>query len=287
MTTPSSATETSNNPSQGTAATEFVSGSLTPNHPQPVNPSGNLVPSKIDEPSPEAGNQPEQPPVQDPAPSDPAQPKVDEVPHDKDDSGVVIYDETGDAGLDLALSFIGSLGIAGNDPVMVAAANGDFSFLEAKLSTMGDEARGWEKHVQIGKDAFERQLNSFKAEQEATNKAVHAIAGGEKNWKAIVEWAGKTADAAEKEALNQMFDAGGFQAQAAARALVSAYQSAQGTTITPANPAATASGVPAQAPTRLTQADYHNEVSKLFNRLGNAMDTSPEYAELKRRYFGR
>jgi len=268
------------NPSQdGNTAVTF--GSIVPPQGAPVN--GSVAPqveTPTETPAPAPAPSPE-------APKPGEQPKVEAVPSEKDEAGLVVYDETGDAGLDLALAFIGRLGIEGTDPAMVAAANGDFSFIEAKLSTLGDEAKGWEKHVQLAKDAHGRQLSKFTAEQEATNKAVHAIAGGEDKWKVIVEWAGKEADPAEKAAINAMFDAGGFQARAAAQMLVTAYSTAKGTTVTPANPASQASGVAAQPQARLTQADYHKEVSALHQKLGNSMDGSPEYADLKRRFFGR
>jgi len=270
------------NPSQE-GNTAISLGSIVPAQGAPAPVNGSATPPVVQEPvTPPVA---ETPPAEAPKPNE--QPKVEAVPSEKDEAGLVVYDETGDAGLDLALAFIGRLGIEGTDPAMVAAANGDFTFIEAKLSTLGDEAKGWEKHVQLAKDAHGRQLTKFNDEQAATNKAVHAIAGGEAQWKTIVEWAGKEADPAEKAAINAMFDAGGFQARAAAQMLVTAYSTAKGTTIAPANPAAQASGVAAQPQARLTQADYHKEVSALHQRLGNSMDGSPEYAALKARFFGR
>lgn len=221
-------------------------------------------------------------PIAEPA----AQPKVDEVPHTTGDDGAVVYDETGDPGLDLALSFIGGLGIAGDDPVMVAAANGDFSLLEAKLSAMGNEAKGWEKHVALGKQAFERQLNAFKKEQSKSLSICHQIAGGDKQWNEIVKWAGTVASVEEKAALNAMFDAGPIQARMAAQSLVSAYRDAKGTTIAPANPAPAASGAAPAVQKTLTAADYAREVDSLYRKMGNAMDMSQEYADLRARYFG-
>ena len=215
------------------------------------------------------------------------QPKVEVVPSTTDAAGAVIYDETGDAGLDMALSFIGRLGIPGTDPAMVAAANGDFSFIEAKLATLGDEAKGWEQHIALGKQAFQRQLETFKATQSKTLAAVHQVAGGEAEWNALVQWAGTVATPEEKAALNAMFDAGPIQAQMAARSLAAAHAEAKGTTVKPANPASAASGVAPAAPQALTAANYHKDVDALFKQMGNRMDTSPEYAALRARYFGR
>lgn len=229
-------------------------------------------------------------PTADPAPASTTpdgQPVVDNVPSELSEDGTVIYDETGDPALDLALSFIGSLGIEGSDPIMVAAANGDFTLLEAKLGSMGDKAKGWERYVALGKDAHARQLTAFKAEQEKSLNSCYQVAGGKEQWEQLVKWAGSVASDEEKAALNAMFDAGPVQAAMAARALVSAHAEAKGTTIAPANPAAAASGVAPAAPKTLTKADYAKEVNALYQRLGSAMDTSPEYAELRSRYFGR
>lgn len=229
-------------------------------------------------------------PVVDPAkPVVPAngQPAVDNVPSDKNDAGIVTYEPTGDAGIDMALSFIGSLGIEGNDPSMVAAANGDFSFIKAKLATMGDAAKGWEMQVALAEQGYARQADAWKAEQGKTLDAVHKVAGGADQWNALVEWAGTQVDAAEKAALDAMFDAGPTSAAMAARMLKQAYAEAKGTTITPANPATAASGVAPAAPTALTQANYHKEVSALYDQIGSRMDTSPEYAAIRQRYFGR
>lgn len=232
-----------------------------------------------------AGKPAEQPAVATPAAPD--QPQVEAVGSETGADGMVVYDATGDAGLDFSLAFIGSLGIEGTDPAMVAAANGDFSFIEAKLAALGDKAKGWEQHIALGKQAYGRQLEVFKAEQAKTNTAVHAAVGGEEQWKTIVTWAGTAATKEEKDALNAMFDAGPIQAQMAARALAAAYAEAKGTTLKPANPAQAASGVAPAQPQAMTTASYYKEVDALYRTMGNRMDGSPEYAAIKQKYFGR
>lgn len=295
------------NPSQSGGAS-FSSGSIS-GQPQPVNGSNTPAPdaaAQVDQNDPVAvakaaydkavadaaakanGGQPpaQQPQAQQPAPQG-EQPKVDTVPSATDGEGIVTYDPTGDAGLDFALSFIGSLGIEGTDPAMVAAANGDFSFIEAKLAAMGEKAKGWEQHIALGKQAYGRQLDAFKAEQGKTLAAVHAVAGGEDQWKALVAWAGTQVSPEEKAALDAMFDAGPVSAAMAARMLMQAHAEAKGTTVKPANPAQSASGLPPAAPTALTQANYAKEVDALYQQIGSRMDTSPEYAAIRAKYFGR
>lgn len=239
-----------------------------------------------EEPAKPADQQePKAEPKADPAPASP--PKVDNVPSSTDDAGLVTYDETGDPGLDVALAFIGKLGIAGDHPAMVAAANGDFTYLKAELATRGDDAKGWEQMVALGEAAYSRQAAAYTAEQEKTQKAVEAIVGGADNWKALISWAGENATAEEKRDLNAMFDAGGFQAQAAARAILAAYQQAKGTTINPANPAANASGSAPAAARPLTAQEYYSKVNELYLKHGNNIDNLPEYLELRRQTFGR
>jgi len=291
----------SSNPSEtaittGNVIGQPVNGSLTP-PPQdapPVDPNDPVAVAKaaydkaVADAAAKAGKPADpapQPQAQAPAPQG-EQPKVDVVPSSTD-AGVVTYDPTGDAGLDFSLAFIGSLGIEGTDPAMVAAANGDFSFIEAKLAAMGDKAKGWEQHIALGKQAFNRQLDAFKAEQGKTLAAVHAVAGGEDQWKALVAWAGTQVSPEGKAALDAMFDAGPTSAAMAARMLVQAHAEAKGTTVKPANPAQAASGVAPAAPTALTQANYAKEVDALYQQIGSRMDTSPEYAALRQKYFGR
>lgn len=57
-----------------------------------------------------------------PAPAAPAVPAAPAAPVPVD--GAVLYEPTGDVGLDLALEFVGKAGIASDHPAMVAAAGG-------------------------------------------------------------------------------------------------------------------------------------------------------------------
>jgi hypothetical protein len=293
---------TGNNPSQdggpgvqsGSIMGQPVNGTVTPpiadtpaNAAPAVDPNDPVAVAKAayDAALAAAGKAPEAPP-EPKAPTN-GQPKVDVVPSATDDAGAVVYDPTGDAGIDMALGFIGKLGIPGTDPAMVAAANGDFTFIKAKLATMGDNAKGWEQHVALAEQGWDRQAKAWDAEQGKTLSAVHAVAGGKDQWDALVAWAGTQVSADEKAALDAMFDAGPTSAAMAARMLKSAYAEAKGTTVQPENPARQASGVAPAAPAALTAANYHKEADALYRQLGNRMDGSPEYAALRTKYFGR
>lgn len=211
---------------------------------------------------------------------------VDKVDSEVAADGVTIeYSPTGDAGLDVALGFIGGLGIAGNDPAVVKAANGDFTFLKAKLATMGDTARGWEAMVNLAEDAYGRAQERYKVHVAEVDKAILGVAGSAEQWNAIKEWAAANATPEEKKQINAMIDAGPVQARAAATLLRDTYARASGTKVNPRNALRTdASGEsPTSENVALNRRDYATEVRKLHNKLGSRMESSPEYAALKRR----
>lgn len=226
------------------------------------------------------------------APAAPAAPlveppkvEVDQVASEDLGDGTVAYQPTGDAALDVALGFIGNLGIDGTDPAVVAAANGEFALLEAKLATLGDKAQGWQQMVNLAKDAYQRAQVRFKDHVEKTDKAILGVVQSADNWNAIKAWAASNATPEEKAAVNAMIDAGPVQARAAATLLLNAYRKATGTVINPASPTRTnASG---EAPTdnggKLSPREYSQAVADLHRKLGSRMESSPEYRALRQR----
>lgn len=200
------------------------------------------------------------------------------------EDGSIQYAPTGDAALDVALDFIGRVGIAGDDPVIAAAAKGDFSLLEARLATIGDKAQGWQQMVNLAKDAYTRSQAKYGEQIKATDAAIIAVVESPENWTAIKNWAAANADPEEKAAINKMIDAGPVQARAAATLLLQAYKKATGTVINPANPTRNASGVPvADGNGKLTSREYSNKVAELHRKLGSRMESSPEYKALRGR----
>ena len=200
-----------------------------------------------------------------------------------DEDGVITFAPTGDAALDVSLTFLGNLGFAGDDPAMVAAASGDFALLEAKLAVLGDKAAGWQQMVNLAKDAHARSAKAVADQVAASSAAVLAVAGSKENWSNIVSWAAKNADPAEKTAINQMIDAGPVQARAAATLLLNAYNAANGNVVKPRNPARDPSGAAPSGTGKLSPSEYSAAVQELHNRLGYGMEQSPEYADLRRR----
>jgi hypothetical protein len=221
-------------------------------------------------------------PVIDPKLStDPTPPATPQTPSGPE---AVTYETTGDAGLDVALSFVGNLGIGPEHPAMVATAKGDFSLIEAHLATLGDKATGYQQMVQLAKDAYGRSEATKAATAQKVSAAVLAVAGGQEQWDAVKAWAGKEASPEEKTALNAMFDAGPVQARAAAMLLTTMYRDASGTTVNPKKAVGQGSAgtqVPSDGP--LNPREYHAAVQQLRTTLGSRMDASPEYAALRAR----
>lgn len=192
------------------------------------------------------------------------------------------YTPTGDAGLDLALDFVGKLGYGPQHEAIVAAQKGDFSKLEAALKAQGDKAKGHERFITLAKQSFERGVEKGKAVEAETRKVVYEAAGGEKAWTDIQAWAAANADPAEKEQINAMLKAGGLQARLAVQGLAQLYN-AQLKTKPPASalkPGATTAPASSGA---LTSQEYAKEVQALRNKLGPSFDKSPDYAALQAR----
>lgn len=191
------------------------------------------------------------------------------------------FEPTGDPGLDLALDFVGKLGIDETNPAFAAAINGDFSLLDALLSSMGDKAKGYEKFIALAEKAYKESQAADLASKQAIATAVHNVVGGEAQWTAIQEWARTQATPEEKQELNAMLTAGPVQARAAAMLIAAQYEKAGGVVSNPTSATsrygASATGSPApQAP--LTRREAVAKSNELARRIGsNNLDNSPEY----------
>lgn len=209
------------------------------------------------------------------------EPKV-EVDTPPGEVEAVEYEPTGNAALDVTLSFLGNLGLKADDPVMVAAGNGDYSALENKLKGMGDKAKGWERYVAAGKEAY----NKVAADrQEAANKnreVIEKAAGGADVWKEVQAWASAKADPDEKTSINAALTAGGVAAKAMAAYLANLYKGSPEYTKTgkDARGNAPANTNGAQ---KLTLQEYTKELQVLRVKLGFNMEKSQEYRDLNAR----
>lgn len=199
------------------------------------------------------------------------------------DDGSVSFTPTGNIGMDLALEFFGKLGFKLEDAELDQAGKGNFSYLEAKLATMGDKAAGADKYIQLAKTAVAEIQAKQSAAIEARRTAVYDVVGGKETWEAIAEFAKANAEPDELKDIRSALSAGGTTAKLMAQHLLSLYQAsnperkAQKVT---EQPAATAG-----ASSALTLTGYKKELNELISKVGvTRLQDSPEYAALRQRY---
>jgi len=198
----------------------------------------------------------------------------------------VVEDEipdTGDPALDLALQFYAKAGIKADDPALAKAQAGDFTLLEAKLSVLGDKAKGWERFLALGKNAYTAAKSQAETKAAAAKADIVKVVGGEEEWTKVREWATVNATPEEKEAATAALRQGGLVAKAMAQYLHKAYQASPGAVKTPANPVKDGAGgrPPVEAP--LSASEYSKQVQALSAKLGGRLDGSQEYKNLQAR----
>jgi len=205
-----------------------------------------------------------------------------------EEGDIVVYDTTGDPGMDMALSFVGRLGLKPDHPAMAKAAEGDFSFIKAHLATLGDKAKGWEQHIALAEQAYGNQVKTQQALTQAITTSVHREAGGPAQWAAIEAWAKANADPKERDYINKMLADNPVSAQAAVILLKRGYEKATGTTVEPANPlkgdTPSAEGAKPDNQGPLSRKEYAKAVIELNRRKPGAVDRKdPEYLQLQQR----
>jgi hypothetical protein len=185
----------------------------------------------------------------------------------------------------MALTFFHKSGITESSTAMQAVAEkGDFSLLKAELSKAN--APGWEAHLELAQQAYERNKAAATTKAEATKAIVVEVVGSEENWKAISEWAKAQATPEERDSLNGMIRQGGLQAKLAVQYLAEAHRlgtggaQAQPKTGSPvkedAARAATTSGA------ALSPAEFQAAVRDLTVKVGPArVQNHPDYKALR------
>lgn len=193
---------------------------------------------------------------------------------------IVEYNPTGDAGLDLALEFIGKLGIGPDREDMKAATQGDFSKLRETLKGLGDKAKGYERYVALAEGVHQRRNADRTASETKTLAAIHESVGGKANWDAIHAWVAQEASEEQKQEITAAFRAGALPAQAMASQLAALYQQS-GQSRLPAKSAVkdTAGGVPASSGA-LSPEEFKSEVRKLYAKYGYGAQNRPEWADI-------
>lgn len=203
----------------------------------------------------------------------------------KADGDTIVYDQTGDPGMDLALGFIGKLGIKPTDPEMVEAGKGNFAYLKAKLATLGDAAKGWEQYVAIGERSYLAAVEDGKAKAGKINEAVGTVCDAA-TFAKVLAFAAANASPEEKEYFNEQLARDPLAARIAAAELHRLYINNGGTQIDPASVTTAIPGnVSEGASAPLTRREYTQQVDAIAKRVGGSnLESSPEYQALNRRF---
>lgn len=207
--------------------------------------------------------------------------KVTEEPGAVEDNGmqqyIDQYQEENPA-LGLALGFLRDAGISPTDPAFqLAEVEGDFELLKATLAAKA--LPGTDAMVAILEKAVASHFEAVEKAEAETTALVTEILGEQKD--EVLEWARSTASDEEKTAFNDMLEAGGVYARAAAVLLREAFQSS-GNTIPAKHAVETATpGAVANGP--LTAREFAAETEKLARKLGGDPRGSAEYAQIQRR----
>jgi len=195
----------------------------------------------------------------------------------------VKYATTGSQNLDMALDFVGRLGINDQHPAIKAAVNGDFGPIRAVLAEKG--VTGADAYVALAEGAF-KEMQAHKADKEANTRALGvSIAGSEEELVAVLDWASANAEPNEKAEVNAMLERGGLAAEAVLHYLHNGYLNASGTTRSPmrtavSQDASARAGAPA---TPLSPREYGMAVQALRGKLGPGFESSQDYQNLNRR----
>ncbi|BAG70389.1 head scaffolding protein [Ralstonia phage RSB1] len=220
-----------------------------------------------------------------------ANPAGAETPADGVFGPAVSYQSTGHAGLDMAVNWLGSLGIDyDTSPEAQAAYNGDFSLLRALLQGKG--VQGAEAYLTLAETALKGIQGEKAAKEQAHIAEINGYAtdllGGIDSWNETLAWASANVEGDEAAGINAALDSGGIQAQAMMLFLQQQHRSQPGTSYGgPANVAshtAGGNGSGQSSFTPLSPQEYGRATAELAKQLrGQDITKSPEYAKLQQR----
>jgi hypothetical protein len=213
-----------------------------------------------------------------PKPASFEQQKPPEKQDAPDGAVIVEYAPTGDAGLDLALQFVGELGFGPERADMKAAMAGDFSLLSKSLKELGPVAKGYERSIKVAEESYKRIIDGRKAKDDAVMSAITSAAGGVEQWNAVHEWVAAEADDQQKADITAAFKAGAFSAGAMARQLTEMYKASGKSTLAPKSAVKATAGVVADVTGgAMTAQQYKEEIRRLETKYGYRLQDTDEY----------
>lgn len=220
-----------------------------------------------------------------PAPLDLEPPKPADPPAGPEP---VEYEPTGDAGLDMALAYVGNFGFKPDSPELVAVLEkGDFGPLEAALAALGDKAKGYDKAIKAGREAYDRKVTNASEAEKAIRSTIETAAGGAANWAAIQKWAAASAEPAEKKTINAALKLGGVVAEDMVRRLAASFEASGQSATAPKSATKEEAGsgaAPVDGNAPLSPNEFSRAVAELGRKVGahKLYDTN-EYKQLKAR----
>lgn len=222
-------------------------------------------------------------PVEEGKPAEAAAPEA-AAPEDNGMGQYIEQHSADNPALSLALGFLRDAGIAPTDPAFtMAEVDGDFTLLKAMLAQKG--LPGTDAMVAILEKSVADHQAALAEHEAKTTELVGQILGEQQE--EILGWARENASAEEKEVINEMLEAGGLYARAAAIMLKDTYSSS-GNTVPAANPVQFSQGGGGNAGGPLDARTYASEVQALAKKLGGDPRSSREYQVLsQRREAGR
>lgn len=194
------------------------------------------------------------------------------------------YSPTGDAGLDLALEFVGKLGIPAEHTAMQQAITGDFTALKATMETLGPKAKGWERYLALAETSFASRTKAAAEKTAQDEAAVYKAVGGKEVWDKIAAYTKANADDGEKAHIQAALKAGGLQAQSMALLLQKAYERGNPSTPRVARQEAAPAASGTNGAEKLSLADYHAKVRAIRGKSRGPLDSNPEYLALRRQF---
>lgn len=182
--------------------------------------------------------------------------------------------------------FVNTLGLDPNGPELTEAVKGNFAYLESKIATLGDKAKGAAPFLNLAKDSVSRLKDTATKRHAETVTSVHQAVGGEANWKAVQHWARTSLQPNQLAEASSVLSQGGLAAEAMAKHLLSLATNSPQVSITGQNavsPEAAAASLQGYAP--LTREQYRNEYKALVKECGgiSAAQRSPKLAALNAR----
>lgn len=199
--------------------------------------------------------------------------------------GSVVSELSDAPALSMAMDFIAKAGISIEDQaVQLAAQEGDFTMLEAKLAAMG--LQGHEPMLAILKGASEEYFAEKQAKAEADVQAVQGILG--ENHAEVWEWAKGSMDEQDKEVFNSLFDQGGHHAIVAGIAMKALYDQNFEGSIPAQSLTKDLAATSANAGNAITRQEFSQLTQELARKYGSDVYSSREYKALQqRRELGR